>query len=93
MQNHFRNERKNQGDFTRSMRVCGKEEKSHNHILKDQILAWIQNNYYDKNLSVNTVGDQFQMNPAYLSRFFKESTGKAFWIALTKSGWKKASKC
>ena len=52
------------------------QKKSHNVDLKDKIIGYIQKNYYDINMCVATIADEFNMNAAYMSRFFKEQQGE-----------------
>ena len=41
-------------------------------------LEYIQENFVDRNLSVETVSEQFNMSISYFSKLFKESTGVNF---------------
>ena len=46
-------------------------------------LSEIQNfirQHYQENISLNMLAEQFYMHPNYLSRLFKEKTGKILWI-------------
>lgn len=43
---------------------------------KEKILNYIHENYKDSNLNVGMIADYFNLNPSYLSRFFKEQTGE-----------------
>ena len=52
-------------------------KKSHNSDLKDKIIEYVQENYWDTNLSIAFIAETFDMNPRYLSRFYKEQTGGA----------------
>jgi two-component system, response regulator YesN len=49
---------------------------SHAVSLKNRILEYINNNYSDVNLSLNSVADNFNLSPQYLSTFFKSQTGQ-----------------
>ena len=53
-------------------------KKSHNELLKDQIVEYIQNHCCDNSLSLVSVADNFCMNPTYLSAFIKEQLGETF---------------
>lgn len=44
-------------------------------ILADQIAAFIQENYGDNSLSLNSIAEQFNLSPQYLSGFFKKHRG------------------
>lgn len=60
-------------------RVCthiDSKKGSHNTRLKDDIIAFIQANYWDMNLGNASIAETFHLNPAYLSRFFREQTGE-----------------
>ncbi|MBN2440258.1 MAG: helix-turn-helix domain-containing protein [Spirochaetales bacterium] len=60
--------------------VCEKIEaskKSHNILLKDRILAYIDKNIKDINLYAASIAEIFQMNQSYFCRFFKEQTGES----------------
>lgn len=52
----------------------GKKESNDGKI--DNIIAYVKANYNDINLSVTSIAEQFDMNPVYLSRYFKEHTGE-----------------
>jgi len=53
-----------------------KRKESHNKKLKDDIINYIKKNYNNSNLSNSMIAGEFGINPAYLSRFFKEQTGE-----------------
>ncbi|QEN04322.1 AraC family transcriptional regulator [Thiospirochaeta perfilievii] len=55
-----------------------KNKKSHNNTLIEEIEEYLKNNFNDKNLSLNAVGDYFSITESYLSFFFKEQTGINF---------------
>ena len=46
--------------------------------LEESIKAYIDDNYHNPNLSLSLVADHFDINPSYLSSFFKKSTGVNF---------------
>lgn len=52
------------------------KKKSHNSGLKDRILDYVHEHVTDTNLSLTDISLAFNMNPTYLSRFFKEQTGE-----------------
>jgi AraC-like DNA-binding protein len=52
-------------------------KKSRNVKLKDELIAYIETNYRDPNVSVAVISEQFDLHPSYLSRFFKDQTGDA----------------
>jgi two-component system response regulator YesN len=43
----------------------------------DEIVDYV-NRHYSEDINLNTVADQFYINPAYLSRIFKQETGTNF---------------
>ncbi|NOU95785.1 helix-turn-helix domain-containing protein [Paenibacillus sp. LMG 31456] len=68
-------------------KVCGHVEskkKSHNFRLKEDILDFINDQYRDHNLSVNTISERFGIHPSYLSRYFKEQVGDTLTDYLNK---------
>mgnify|MGYP001248211392 CR=1 FL=1 len=42
----------------------------------NSIIAYIDRNYHDKNLCLNSVADAISLSPTYVRRLFKEATGK-----------------
>ncbi|WP_262683530.1 AraC family transcriptional regulator [Paenibacillus baimaensis] len=59
-------------------KVCShvdSKKKSHNFRLKEDILEFINEQYRDHNLSINTISARFDIHPSYLSRYFKEQVG------------------
>ncbi|MBR7795776.1 helix-turn-helix domain-containing protein [Agaribacter marinus] len=57
--------------------VKGKKE-SHNDQLRNDILAYIQENYQHYELSLESIALKFKLSVSYLSRFIKEQTGVTF---------------
>ena len=51
------------------------ERKSNNIKLRDEILKYINDNFTDQNLYINTIAEHFSMSEKYLCSFFKEQTG------------------
>lgn len=51
-------------------------KRSHNVVLKEQIIAYVEQNYWNAELNVSSISDHFQMNATYLSRFMKEHSGE-----------------
>lgn len=45
--------------------------------LSERISEYVMENYQDQNLSINMLGEKFELTPHYLSKLFKEQTGKA----------------
>ncbi len=61
--------------FRKICEEADQHKKSHNTDLYNKIHGFIHNNFSDYNLSLVMIADQFMLNPAYLSRFFKEQSG------------------
>lgn len=58
-------------------KIChyiGNNRKSHNVKLKENITIYIKDNYNNCDLNVNTIASEYNLNPSYLSSFFKEQT-------------------
>jgi AraC-like DNA-binding protein len=51
-------------------------KKSHNDLLKTNILDFIHKHLLDQRLSVNYIAEEFGITASYLSRFFKEQTSQ-----------------
>lgn len=45
---------------------------------EEQILQYLEEHYYDKDLSLTSLADKFAVTPSYLSRFFKNHIGCSF---------------
>ena len=61
-----------------TIRLCeavGRQKKSGNIRLKDNILLFIKNNFHDPDLSLDENSRHFGLSPSYLSRFIREQTG------------------
>lgn len=67
-----------------------KKKKSHNSVLKDSVVSFIENNYMDINLNVKMIADKFEMNPVYISRFAKEQLGDSLLDYINKCRLSKA---
>lgn len=53
-------------------------KKSHNQLLAQQIMDFVEENYGDYNLTLYRVADEFHLSSGYLSAFFREQTGATF---------------
>lgn len=51
--------------------------RSHNGVLRDRLVAHIEANYQDPQLSLQSIADSFGLNETYVSRFYKEQTGES----------------
>ncbi len=52
------------------------KKKSHNTDLKSKVVEHVLDNLNDMNISLTSISLAFDINPTYLSRFFKEQTGE-----------------
>jgi AraC-like DNA-binding protein len=52
--------------------------------LRERLVRYIQENYPVPDLSLDTIADEFGLNPKYVSRFFKEQTGTNYHDYLNK---------
>ena len=52
------------------------EAPSHKDDLISGVMRYVNQNYSNQNLSLRHIGDAFSMNPDYISRKFREHTGK-----------------
>lgn len=61
-------------------RVCGvlrsKQNVQTSAGIGEKVMAFVQESYSDKNLSVSLIGDHFRLTPQYVSRLFREQTGQ-----------------
>jgi len=72
-----------------SMELMQKEQRPKKRKLIEDIITYIENNY-NKELSLNIISNHFKLNPAYLSRLFKNEVGKCFSQFLTENRIEKA---
>ncbi len=56
----------------------------------EQIMLYISNNFTDSNINLTSVAQHFGFNPSYLSRKFKQETGKSFVEFLNKCRMERA---
>jgi len=68
------------------------KKASHNTYLRDSIIKHIESEYADRNLSLMSVADHFDLTTPYLSRFFKEQTGYNFNDYLNRCRMQRAKK-
>lgn len=69
-----------------------KNKKSHNTELSENIRKFILSNYGDANLSISNIAEEFNINPVYLSRLFKEQTGEGLLDFINKIRLEEAKK-
>ncbi len=55
-----------------------KNKRSHNDLLKENIISYINENYKNPNLSSIIVSENMKISEKYLIQFLKEQTGKTF---------------
>ena len=55
-----------------------KNKRSHNTLLKENIISYIHENYRNPNLSTVMVSENMKISEKYLIQFLKEQTGKTF---------------
>ena len=58
--------------------------------LRERLIQYIQENYPVPDLSLDSIADEFGLNPKYVSRFFKEQTGTNYHVYLNKIRVKKS---
>ena len=56
-------------------KIVNDAKNSSNIELRDNMIEFIQENYHDPMLSVESIADQFSLSTSYVSRFFKEQVG------------------
>ena len=52
-----------------------KQKESKNFELRDRIIEIVEQNYKDNSLSLDGIAGMLNMNPSYISRYFKDQTG------------------
>lgn len=67
-------------------------KKNTNSTVMQDVKAFIETHYQDSNLSLNMLGDQFNVSSKYLSQLFKEEFGEKFIDYVTKIRIEKAKK-
>lgn len=57
--------------------ICNyiQQSKSKKDVFIDRVIDYVDDNYYDINISVAVIAEKFQLTPSYLSKLFKEQTG------------------
>lgn len=71
-------------------RCYDREYQQTNVVLKDQVLAYIDEHCGDPNLSVESISDAFGKSRSYLFTLFKESTGYSILYHINSARMKKA---
>lgn len=67
-----------------------KKKRTHNFLLKDNIIRFIQENYADINLNVQMIAYKFEMIPSIFPDSPRSSWGTACLTSSTKSGWERS---
>jgi AraC-like DNA-binding protein len=57
---------------------ANRRKKSHNDVLRERILQYIEESYRQPDLSLYSVSSRFDVTEKYLSEFFKEQVGEGF---------------
>lgn len=63
-----------------------------NNALIESVIAYLNDNYTDPDITLNSTAGQFYVNSSYLSRLFKQQTGTAFIRYLTELRLNRAAK-
>lgn len=66
------------------------KKKSHNHALKDELVAYIDGHLDDAGINLSVLSAAFNITASYLSKFFKEQTGENLLEYLNKRRVEKA---
>lgn len=69
--------------FKESISRVLKLSEDKNRFCINQALEYI-NSYYDREISLQFIGEKVGLNPSYFSRFFKKETGESFIDYLTR---------
>ncbi len=62
----------------RLFQINEKNKRSHNNLLKENIISYIHDNFQNPNLSTVVVSENMKISEKYLIQFLKEQTGKTF---------------
>jgi two-component system response regulator YesN len=65
-------------------RAVNRAKKSHNVLLRDRIVEFLNARYADSSLYLPSVAEEFGITREYLSQFFKEQTGENFSVYLER---------
>ena len=65
-------------------------KRSHNDVLRQQMLDLVAEEYSDPQLSLTSAADRLGISESYLSHFFKEQTGRNFHVYLEELRMKRA---
>lgn len=60
-------------------KVCAQSEErrmKNKYRMKENVEAYIMEHYRDYNLGIHSISEHFNVNPSYLSRYFKEQSGE-----------------
>lgn len=58
--------------------------KKNQNLLSTEVIHFIDENYYDTNISINMLGERFDISPSYLSKVFKDGEGISILEYLSK---------
>lgn len=74
------------------VKIFEDNKKREREELFDRIIAYIDKHYSNHSISLNSISDQFDITPSYLSRFFKENASVNFIDYLTDKRMTQARK-
>ncbi len=58
--------------------LINSNKRSHNKKMLDEIIDFLRTNFYNPNISLDSVSSGYKISASYLSQFFKEQTGQNF---------------
>jgi AraC-type DNA-binding domain-containing proteins len=65
------------------------KKKTKNGVAQ-RLISYIDDNYHDCNLSISSIGDHFDITPAYISTIFKQETGEGLLDFINRTRLEKA---
>ncbi len=76
--------------FINACGIINLRKKSHNDILRDNIEAYLSASYTQKDLSLSSIAERFNISEPYLSKFFVQHIGENFSVYVGRLRIKKA---
>ena len=76
--------------FVNSCGIINLRKKSHNDVLRDKIEAYLSGSFTQKELSLSSISDRFNISEPYLSKFFVQHIGENFSVYVSRLRIKKA---
>lgn len=70
------------GDFMKEVcrnqcELITQRKESKNFQLREEIIEFIDKNYYDQTLCLESLAEKFNLTPNYITRYFKDQTGQS----------------